>query len=974
VILVEITQPGADLPGVKTVDSAQPDQTTLDAAIPAPYLEEPPQLTVVIAGASSQIYPLDRPRITLGRAEDNDIVIPSKIVSRHHAVLTREDGGYMIASLPEATNPIFSDGRPLEGPMRLVHDQKLRIGGGDPGLMVTIDYQSYGEATSKSAARMVRLAERSQVSFGRDPGNDVVLDAPNVSRYHAQIERVGQRYRVRDLRSSNGTYINDQRIEGEGWLQPEDTIRIASYRFVLGQDQLAQYDDSGGFKVEAVGLQKWVRKDLNILQNISAVFQPREFIVLVGQSGGGKSTLLDALAGYRPATNGGVRVNGVDIYKNFDAIRNDIGYVPQRDIIHMELTVFEALDYAARLRMPPDTSKEERHRRIHEVLEDLDLLHRKDVVIRGLSGGQQKRVSIGVELLTKPSLFFLDEPTSGLDPGTETAFMHLMRRLADQGRTIVLVTHATKNVMLADKVIFLARGGYVAWFGPPDEALAYFDQYRSEQERRTSRMEFDQIYAILDNPDKGAPGEWAERFLAHPAYGKYILAQLQEDQRAQATGLMKPPTIQPVKPKKHSRVSGFHQFRVLSARSIKIIMRDRSSLILMLAAAPLIGMLDFFLAMAMGRDMYDYVTGDPSNITTTLFLLTIYSLMVGGLSQMREFVKEREIYRRERLVNLKIFPYVMSKIWFAGALALYQAGAYTIIRHLAFDMPGGMLEFGSLYVTLVLTTLAGMMLGLLVSAFAPNSNSAPLLIIMVIIPQIVLSGALAPVPSTASAPATTRWAFEAFMGITGVGSDVAADPCWALPEDLRDTMSLDDKVENGCRCMGPNVFNQDLCDVPGVGGRYDPAVDEPAPIEPPPLGDPPPSPEIPPPPAQPGDGAGNLELTQYLEALRVYQEETEQIRLDYEGEILAHQARAEVYASTVTAYQEDLIDWQTARNSAVGEAEAVIGAVRDELGWTFVNKENSAIYWSRIGTTWAAQGVISLVFFGLILLFIRRKD
>jgi hypothetical protein len=279
-----------------------------------------------------------------------------------------------------------------------------------------------------------------------------------------------------------------------------------------------------------------------------------------------------------------------------------------------------------------------------------------------------------------------------------------------------------------------------------------------------------------------------------------------------------------------------------------------------------------------------------------------------------------------------------------------------------------------LFVTLILTTLAGMMLGLLVSAFAPNPNSAPLLIIMIIIPQIVLSGALAPIPSTASAPATTRWAFEAFMGITGVGSDIAADPCWALPEDLRESMTLDDKLDNGCRCMGPNVFNEAFCDVPGVGGRYDPAVDAPKPVEPAPLGDPPPAPEIPPPPPQPGVGADTLALTQYLEALRVYQEQTDQIRSAYEAEILAHQSRAEVYETTVKNYQEELIEWQTARNSAVGEAEGLIGAIRDELGWTFVNQENTAVYWGRIGTTWAAQGVIILVLFGLILVFIKRKD
>jgi len=226
-----------------------------------------------------------------------------------------------------------------------------------------------------------------------------------------------------------------------------------------------------------------------------------------------------------------VYVNDIDVYSNFAAVRNRIGFVPQKDIIHMELTVFEALDYTARLRMPPDTSKDERHHRIEEVLEDLDLLHRKDVQISGLSGGQQKRVSIGVELLTKPGLFFLDEPTTGLDPGTETSLMQLMRRLADQGRTIVLITHATKNVMLADKVIFLARGGYLAWFGPPDEALKYFDPYRSEQDRLNRAIQFDEIYAVLDNSKLGSAADWAGRYANSPAYGQYIVNPLQSRNR-----------------------------------------------------------------------------------------------------------------------------------------------------------------------------------------------------------------------------------------------------------------------------------------------------------------------------------------------------------------------------------------------------------------------------------------------------------
>src|SRR5262249_32093625 len=196
----------------------------------------------------------------------------------------------------------------------------------------------------------------------------------------------------------------------------------------------------------------------------------------------------------------------------YDLFRGEIGYVPQRDIVHMELTPQSALDYAAQLRMPPDTTRAERQGRVQEVLADLDLGERKSAPISQLSGGQLKRVSIGVELLTKPRLFFLDEPMSGLDPGTEYEMMKLLRQLADQGRTVVLITHATKNVMLCDKVAFLARGGYLSYFGPPDAALAYFDQYRTARERREKEMEFDDIYSILDDPRRGTPAEWAARF------------------------------------------------------------------------------------------------------------------------------------------------------------------------------------------------------------------------------------------------------------------------------------------------------------------------------------------------------------------------------------------------------------------------------------------------------------------------------
>lgn len=953
---------------------SQVAETLLNMPSPEESLQRPPTLQVEVAGEATRNYSLVKDVMTIGRSDDNDIVISSKLVSRYHARLEQSDQGYRFVVLPQVTNPVLHRGRPLDTEIELHHNDILRIGSNDPGMMVTMEYHTSSETDSTLETRKINFGDDNRLQFGRDPSNDVVLNAPNVSRFHAQVEKVGQRYRVRDLNSSNGTFVNGQPIEGEAWLEPHDSVKIGSYRFILGFDQFTQIDDTMGLQVTAVGLNKWVRKDLNILKDISLTFQPREFVVVVGQSGGGKSTLIDAIAGNRPATHGKVMVNDIDLYRNYDALRNDIGYVPQKDIIHMELTVYQALDYAAQLRMPSDTTKEERHQRIMEVLADLDLTHRKDVQISGLSGGQQKRVSIGVELLTSPGLFFLDEPTSGLDPGTETSFMQLMRRLADQGRTIILVTHATKNVMLADKVVFLARGGYLTWFGPPNEALEYFDQFRSERDRKTERMEFDKIYTILDDPTKGNGEDWAKRFAAHPAFQKYIVQPLQQNNMASTMAAPARAVQQPTPSKRSKQVSGLRQFFILSARNIKILTRDRSSLILMLLAAPLVGSLDFILGSLMGRDIFDYFTGDMSTISVTLFLLTIYTMLVGGLSQMREFVKESDIYQRERLVNLKILPYVASKLWVAALLALYHGICYAVIHYLAFDMPGGSLEFFMSYITLFLGTLAGMMLGLLASAIAPQASSAPMIMILLLVPQIVLSGALAPVPLVASAPISTHWTFDAMLNISGGGADVAADACWDLDKEIRDTLTLEDKENLGCRCMGPNIFNPVLCNFPGIGKYYNPAVDQEEPIEPISPGDPPPEPQFPDPPEAPADQTESIAMAEYFTSLQQYQDETDLIRQDYEVEITEYQAKTEVYKAEVAEYQTALTEWQIDRNAAIGGAEGLISSFIDDQEMSFISKDDRGKFIRDIGITWIAQAAIIVVMSGIILILIKRKD
>ena len=929
-----------------------------------------PKLFVTVAGNDQVSHTLESDRITLGRADDNDIVINSPIVSRYHAALQLTPNGYEIVVSPGATNTLTCQGRPVIGQQMLAHGDVLRIDSDMPGLMVSMTYQSPLQAAAK-IPHAIKFVEKEKLTLGRDETNDIVLDTPNVSRSHAQITRVGRRYYVTDLRSANGTFVNDARVEGDVWLNPQDTIRIGPYKFVVGEDQFTRYDETEGMRVEAHHLNKWVRKDLNLLQDISVIYHPREFIVVVGQSGGGKSTLVDSLAGYRPATHGKVFVNDIDVYQNFDAIRSEIGYVPQKDIIHMELTVYQALDFAAQLRMPKDTTREERHKRIMEVLADLDLTHRKDVQISGLSGGQQKRVSIGVELLTRPGLFFLDEPTSGLDPGTETVFMHLMRRLADQGRTIIMVTHATKNVMLADKVVFLARGGYLAWFGPPDEALAYFDQYRDEHDRRVRAMEFDQIYTILDDPSKGKAKDWAERFKNHSAAQKYITEPLQSSQKKLAEAK---PQETKKKASKGARTSAWRQLMVLSKRNLTIIKRDRSSLVLMLIAAPAVAALDLLLAPVMGKAPFSFDTGNAANGGITLFLMTIYALLVGGMAQMREFVKEADIYKRERLVNLQILPYVTSKVWIAMLLSFYHGLAYTLLHYLAFKMPGGFAEFLQVYVTMVLATMTGMMLGLVASALAPNSASAPLVTIMMFVPLIVLSGALAPIPPNISQVASTRWAFQSLLGIVGAGSDVAADACWQLDEELRDAMTLDDKEYNQCLCMGVSVFDQDKCSFPGTGKYYTAEIDETAPTEPPPLPTEPPEPNVPSAPEPPDDNFDQVQMAQYLNSLSSYQNEVKDIQDGYRNQMELYRSMSDVYQGEMRKYQEDLARYNISRVSAVKGAEGIIGSVTKQYGWAWVNKDDPDIYFPWLFNTWFAQLKIVAVYYVIILFFIKRKD
>src|SRR5579884_4182409 len=395
------------------------------------------------------VTPLTKPVISIGRDPHNDIVISEPIVSAFHAQIVRQGNDLvLIHPHPNARggrtlNGLLYQGRHIQGDEQfrkaLARGDIFRIGD-ENGTLVTLTYNDGSGRPQEVLQEMQPIPLQAPViTIGRHPDNMVVLKHPQVSAHHARLERVGNTYQLVDLNSTNHVYVNTKRISNV-LLNVGDEIRIGPYRLTYTGTELRQFDESQGIRIDAVGLKKTGNNGVILLNDISLVIPPRKFVALVGGSGAGKSTLMDALNGLRPAHDGKVFYNGQDYYRSLAAFSTQLGYVPQDDIVHRDLTVERALYYAAKMRLPEDFTEEQIKQRIDEVLVDVDMEERRNLLVHKLSGGQRKRVSIALELLAKPSIFFLDEPTSGLDPGLDRKMMFLLRKLADKGHTIVLVT------------------------------------------------------------------------------------------------------------------------------------------------------------------------------------------------------------------------------------------------------------------------------------------------------------------------------------------------------------------------------------------------------------------------------------------------------------------------------------------------------------------------------------------------------
>jgi ABC transport system ATP-binding/permease protein len=907
--------------------------TILKVSMPTPF----PTLSLLKAGKPVSEFILDGDRFTIGRASDNTLVLKDEAVLPYHAEIIERKGRErfeLTAVSAEATIRLSRYPLLFKVPYGLANGDIFEIGPYKLQFSAAVDIalpDDWGtplpSATKSDALETIALRGRNGLTLGRDPRNDTVIDHPVVARFQAKIELQNGSWILTDLNSSDGTFINDQQILHPHTLRPGDEIRIGPCQFTFNFDEtLTQQNEYGNFRLDAVHLTRQSARHQVLLDDVSLSILPREFIAIVGVSGAGKTTLLEALSGFRPAQRGKVLVNGHDLYQNFKAYRTELGYVPQEDIIHRDLTVYQALDFAARLRLPKDISKKERYQQIQAVLADLELTHRQNALVRELSGGQRKRVSIGVELLTKPSLFFLDEATSGLDPGTESQMMRLLRRLADQGRTVILITHATKNVMQCDLVVFLAKGGKVAFYGPPQDALTYFGV-----------TDFDDIYLKLEE-DVRSPQQWQQQYLQSEAYRQYvgsrqphITPQLVTQQTTQKSSKRR------YKPWENQGSSFWRQFLILSHRNLTILWQDRASLVLLLIIAPLLGLLDFVLWK---RDIFDATTGDSGQALTFLFTAGLLVVMVGSLATMREIVKESEIYCRERMVGLQILPYLLSKVWFCVVLALYQSGVFFFIKTLVVDLPGTPADITALYFTTFLTTLGGMIMGLLVSSLSTNQNVAPLLTILFLVPQFTLAGAFMPLPSLGPAGqwmsqfTLTRWSYETMITVSGIGRDVAHDPCWQQPNAVR--QGWEEAQKSKCQCLGPHVFER--CYFPGLRKEYSPAVAQPEPVQPKALTSPPTIPK-------------RLVSRNAIANLR--------------DDFTAYEGQVKSYRTAMTQWQSKFGQWKEKRGKAIASAEALLERVHASQG---------DAYAVNIYTHWLKMGLLQVGMLGLLVFVQKRKD
>ncbi|MFG2646106.1 FHA domain-containing protein [Streptomyces sp. NPDC048436] len=643
----------------------------------------------------------------------------------------------------------------------------------------------YGD---RSPTTFHQLSLGRKMRIGRALENELVVSDLQVSRHHAEFTATPDgRFEIHDLGSHNGTYINGQPVakSGTALIGPNDIVSVGHSTFRLVGDRLEEFVDTGEISFSARHLTVTVDGGKDILKDVSFGVPEKSLIAVIGPSGSGKSTLLKALTGYRPANKGDVLYDNRNLYKQFAELRQRIGLVPQDDILHKELTVKKALKYAAKLRFPSDTSEQEREQRIGEVLRELKLDIHKEKKVTSLSGGQRKRVSVALELLTKPSLIFLDEPTSGLDPGMDRDVMQLLRGLADDGRTVLVVTHSVAELAICDKLLVMAPGGSVAYFGPPEEALNFFG--------------YDTWADVFSAFENYRDYDWAGRWKGSQHYQMYA-ADI-DAVAAQSVHMPPPQSIKPPKPQGWGS-----QLWTLIRRYTSVIASDKGFMGLMVILPAVLGIVSVVIPADFGLAPPKPPSKFNGDAGTIMLILAVGMCFSGAANSVRELIKERVIYERERATGLSRSAYLMSKVIVLGVITAIQGVIICGIGFATRDMPEEgliMPPAAEICLTIIALGFTSMMFGLVISSLVKTSEKTMPLLVMFAIVQVVFTGVLFQVYGSPGLE-QFAWLMPSRWAIAGAGSTL--DLAHLMPPwDPKNPTDLDPLWEHSAGQWGMNI-------------------------------------------------------------------------------------------------------------------------------------------------------------------------
>jgi ABC-type multidrug transport system ATPase subunit/pSer/pThr/pTyr-binding forkhead associated (FHA) protein len=672
--------------------------------------------------------------LKVGREPSCSLQIEHPAISGTHAEFATK--GIKVILTDRSTNGTFVNGR------RVANTVELHDG----------DYITFGRYAGKSLIfksglepqlkiERIDLSSKERVTVGRDKANDCVIDHPTVSKHHAEFVKQDGKVFIVDRGSTNGTFVNGIKIKRHQ-LQELDRIIIGPTELKFSGDGLSHAPETLGMRLDLRNVSFQVAdrntgKPKLLLDDLSLVIKPRELIGFLGPSGAGKTTLMNAMNGFVKPTSGQVLYNGVELYQNLDSLKSSIGFVPQEDIMHRQLTVRQCLYYAGKLRLPEDVSEEEVNRRVEEMLDILKVdAQRWDNPVSTLSGGQRKRISLGIELLPRPGVLYLDEPTAGLDPRTETLMMMLFRQIANQGSTIICTTHLLGSFGVLDKVVVMVQG-CLAFYGPGTKFLDYFK----------AESPPDVYDDLTDNNTISYAQELKKRFQESQLYKDLVVEPMKAAAVEQPAAAASAPTAQP-----KGKGFGLHQFKVLLARNWTLKFGDRTQTLLLFLQAPIIALLVGLMASG-------------PNQVQTIFMAMFAALWFGTSNAVREIVDEQTIYRRERQTGLKIPSYVFSKLTLLGFVALVQCFSVVIIllgiNHALSLSPTEIL--GAILI-MFLVAINGTLIGLVISSLVSSPDKALSLFPLVLIPELLMCGIFLPVTRIQTIiPITVQQLFEGKM-------------------------------------------------------------------------------------------------------------------------------------------------------------------------------------------------------------------